>query len=170
MKCHIYSFFEHFQGWWHYHFPGEHIAMFNHSFSAEPFLIFLSLNLPRTTWGHFPLSCQYLPGRRSQLPPGCNSLLSGSCGEWSGSPWVSFFQTKHPQRPQLLLPEPVLWSFTISTAVLWTPSSTSVSLEDPKMSTAVEVWPHQCRVQGNLSWLGLNLPWLAWFAVQGTAI
>ncbi|KAK4823633.1 LOW QUALITY PROTEIN: hypothetical protein QYF61_004366 [Mycteria americana] len=37
--------------------------------------------------------------------------------------------------------------FTSFVALLWTRSSTSI--EGPKLNTVFEVWPHQCRVQGD---------------------
>ena len=36
-KCHICMFFEHLQGWWLYHLPGQPIPMLDHSFSKDIF-------------------------------------------------------------------------------------------------------------------------------------
>ena len=36
-KCHIYTFFEHLQGWGLHHFPGQPVPMPDHSFSKEIF-------------------------------------------------------------------------------------------------------------------------------------
>ena len=38
LKCHIYTFSEHLQGWGHLHFPGQPVPMPDHSFSKEIFL------------------------------------------------------------------------------------------------------------------------------------
>ncbi|KAK4832175.1 LOW QUALITY PROTEIN: hypothetical protein QYF61_020955 [Mycteria americana] len=40
--------------------------------------------------------------------------------------------------------------FTSFVALLWTRSSTSMSLLGPKLNTVFEVQPHQCRVQGDV--------------------
>jgi len=37
LKCNIYMFFEHLQGWGLHHFPGQPIPMSDHSFSKEIF-------------------------------------------------------------------------------------------------------------------------------------
>ena len=37
-KCHVYTFFEHFQGWWLHHFAEQPVPMLDHSFSKEFFL------------------------------------------------------------------------------------------------------------------------------------
>ena len=44
-KCHIYTFFEHLQGWWLNHFPGQPVLVPDHSFSKEIFPN-IHLNLP----------------------------------------------------------------------------------------------------------------------------
>ena len=36
-KCHIYTFFEHLQGWWLHHCPGQPVPMPDHSLSKEIF-------------------------------------------------------------------------------------------------------------------------------------
>lgn len=79
-KCHIYLFFEPFQGWWLQHFPGEPVTMLNHSFSEEFSLI----------WGHFPLSCRSL----GEEPDSC--LAAPSCQAESNMvfPEPSFHQNK----------------------------------------------------------------------------
>ena len=45
LKCQIYTVFEHLQGWWLHHFPGQPIPMLHNSFSKEIFLV-SNLNLP----------------------------------------------------------------------------------------------------------------------------
>ena len=108
-KCHIYTFFEHLQGWWHNHFPGQPIPM--PPFLVVPLLVTWekrprseSLQLPFrgdpkrlitvTAGTHGVHVCLYVGVHKGV----CTSNCSGTVGSGGlACPGASSWETRHPE-------------------------------------------------------------------------
>ncbi|KAK4819531.1 LOW QUALITY PROTEIN: hypothetical protein QYF61_006024 [Mycteria americana] len=122
------------QGWRLNHFPGQPVPMLGNPFSEVKFpniqskpplaqFEAISSRLSLVTWEKRPTPTSLQPPFRELLNN--PSSLSRSSSDFCSSPFTSFV------------------------ALLWTRSSTSMSLLGPKLNTVFEVRPHQCRVQGH---------------------
>lgn len=106
-KCHICTSFKSLRGWWLLHCPGQPVPMPDNLVGQETFPNIQS-KPPGATWGHFLLSCFFLPGRTDSLQPHYN-LLSGS---WETNMW-GICIWKQPNQMQ----RTDFWKITIQSSV-----------------------------------------------------
>jgi len=107
LKCHIYIFFEHLQGWWLNHFPGQPVPMSDHSFSKEIFPKIYS-KPPLTQLE--AISSRPVASYLGEETNTCLITTSFQVVVESNKvpPQPPLLQTKQPQLPQLLLVRLVL--------------------------------------------------------------
>ncbi|KAK4825857.1 hypothetical protein QYF61_003131 [Mycteria americana] len=147
----IQTSFKYLQGWRLNHFPGQPVPMLDNPFSEEKFPNIQSkpplAQLEDTS--SCPITC-YLGEETNPHV----STTSFQVVEESDkvSPQPPFLQAKQPQFPQPLLIRLVLQTLhQLRCPSLDTLQHLNVSLVvgGPKLNTAFEVRPHQCRVQGH---------------------
>ncbi|KAK4826124.1 LOW QUALITY PROTEIN: hypothetical protein QYF61_005276 [Mycteria americana] len=148
LKHHIYTSFKYLQGWRLNHFPGQLVPMLDNPFGEEIFpniqskppLVQLEAISSR------PITCYLGEETNAHLATASFQAVVESN---KVSPQPPLLQAKQSQLPQPLLIRLCSRPFTTFVALLWTASSTSISLLGPKLNTVFEVRPHQCRVQGH---------------------
>jgi len=105
--CHIYTFFEHLQGWWLHHFPGQPNLTPDHSFSK---VIFPDIQSKPSLMQLEAISSRPIAGYLGEETDTCLTTTSFHLVAESNkvSPQPPLLQTKQPQYPQLPLTTLVL--------------------------------------------------------------
>ncbi|KAK4830412.1 LOW QUALITY PROTEIN: hypothetical protein QYF61_010943, partial [Mycteria americana] len=144
----IQTSFKYLQGWRLNHFPGQQVPMLDNPFSEEKFPNIQSKSplVQLEAISSCPVTCYLGEETDPHLSTTSFQVVVESD---KVSPQPPFLQAKQPQFPQPLLIRLLLQTLHQLLALLWTRSSTSMSLLGPKLNTVFEVRPHQCRVQGH---------------------
>ncbi|KAK4817647.1 LOW QUALITY PROTEIN: hypothetical protein QYF61_023237 [Mycteria americana] len=148
---HIYLSFKYLHGWGLNHFPGKPFPMLHNPFREEmvPHIQSKPSMAQLEAISSRPIACYLGEETNTHLSTPSFQAVEES---HKVSPQPPFLQAKQPQVPQPLLIRLVLQTLhQLRCPSLDTLQHLNVSLgvRGPKLNTAFEVWPHQCRVQGD---------------------